>query len=206
MNWLLLSQESSPDLVRQALSLGAWGYIHKTNTSSDLLAAIEAVFRGEPFVSKSLEISGRRDAPRRHEVQFYSVDSVLLESFARVLATALETGDGAVVLATKSHRQGLVQRLQAEGFDVDVAMRQGTYVSLDAADTLSTLMVNGVPDCARFLGGLNGFIASTAKAAKKEHPRIAVCGECAGLLCTLGNANAAIRLEKRATILSKHTT
>lgn len=135
-----------------------------------MLAAIEAVLRGEPFVSKSLEISGRRDAPRRHEVQFYSDDSVLLESFAQVLATALETGVGAVVLATKSHRQGLVQRLQAEGFDVDVAMRQGTYVSLDAADTLSTLMVNGVPDCGRFLGGLNGFIASTAKAAKQEHP------------------------------------
>lgn len=108
MNGLLLSQESSPDLVREALSLGAWGYIHKTNTSSDLLAAIEAVLRGEPSVSKSQEISERRDAPRRHEVQFCSDDSVLLESFARVLATALETGDGAVVLATKSHRQGLV--------------------------------------------------------------------------------------------------
>ena len=125
---------SSPDLVREALSLGASGCIHKTNTSSDLLPAIEAVLRGEPFVSKSLEVSGRRDAPRRHEVQFYSHDSVLLQSFARILATALETGDGAVVLAMKSH-----QRLKAEGFDVDVAMRPGTYVSLDAADTLSTV-------------------------------------------------------------------
>ena len=63
--------------------------------------------------------------------------------------------------------------------------------------------MNGVPDCARFLGGLNGFIASTAKAAKKEHPRIAVCGESAGLLCTLGNANAAIRLEKAGNDLVK---
>ena len=61
-----------------------------------------------------------------NEVQFDSHDSVLLESFARVLATTLETGDLAVVLATKSHREGLVQRLKAEGFDVDVAMRQGT--------------------------------------------------------------------------------
>ena len=122
---------------------------------------------------------------------------ILLESFARILATALETGDGAVVLAMKSH-----QRLKAEGFDVDVAMRPGTYVSLDAADS-SRRSVNGVVDCARFLGGLNGFIASAAKAAKKEHPRIAVCGECAGLLCTLGNANAAIRLEKAGNDLFK---
>ena len=127
---------------------------------------------------------------------------ILLESFARILATALETGDGAVVLAMKSHREGLAQRLKAEGFDVDVAMRPGTYVSLDAADS-SRRSVNGVADCARFLGGLNGFIASAAKAAKKEHPRIAVCGECAGLLCTLGNANAAIRLEKAGNDLFK---
>ena len=75
-------------------------------------------------------------------------------------------------------------------------MRQGTYIALDAADTLSTVMVNGVPDRARFLEGLNGVIASAAKAAKKEHPRIALCGECVGLLCALGNANAAIQLEK----------
>jgi len=62
---LFLSQESSPDVVREALSLGASGYIHKTNTSSDLLPAIEAVRGGEPFVSKSLEFSGRTDGSRR---------------------------------------------------------------------------------------------------------------------------------------------
>ena len=47
---------------------------------------------------------------------------------------------------------------------VDVAMRQETYISRDAADTLSTMMVNGVPDGARFLEGLTGVIASAAKA------------------------------------------
>src|SRR2546429_9156267 len=33
-----------------------------------------------------------------------------------------------------------------------------------SADTLSTMMVNGVPDGARFLEGLTGVIASAAKA------------------------------------------
>jgi DNA-binding NarL/FixJ family response regulator len=200
---LFLSQAPSPDVVREALGLGALGYVDKTHTSTDLLPAIEAVLRGEQFVSENLESRGRTDAPRRHEVQFYSCDSVLLESFARVLATALESGGAAIVLATKSHREGLVQRLQAEGFDVDVAMRQGTYISRDAADTLSTMMVNGVLDGARFLEGLTGFIASAAKAAKKAHPRIAICDECVGLLCVLGNTNAAIRLEKVGSDLVK---
>lgn len=63
-------------------------------------------------------------------------------------------------------------------------------------------MVNGVPDRARLLEGLNRFIASAAKAAKKEHPRIAIC-DCAGRLCALGNVNAAIRLEKAGNDLVK---
>jgi DNA-binding NarL/FixJ family response regulator len=51
---LFLSQESSPDVVRKALSIGARGYVHKLRTGSDLLLAIEAVFRGERFVSDGL--------------------------------------------------------------------------------------------------------------------------------------------------------
>lgn len=200
---LFVSQTPSADVIREALSLGARGCVDRTHTSTDLLPAIEAVLRGKQFVSEILESRGGTDAPRRHEVQFYSSDSVLLETFARVLATALEFGGAAIALATKSHREGLVRRLQAGGFDVDVAMRQGTYLSRDAADTLSTMMVNGVPDGARFLEGLTGFIASAAKAAKKEHPRIAICGECIGLLCSLGNTNAAIRLEKVGNDLVK---
>lgn len=192
---LFFSVESDTDLVRGALSLGA-GYIHKPRLQNDLLPAIEAVLRGEQFVSRDLGLNGRTDAPHRHEVQFYSADSILLESFTCFLATALKADNAAIVLATKSHREGLIQRLKGEGFDVDGAIQQGTYISLDAVDMLSSIMVSGVPDCIRFFEGLRGLIGSAAKAAKRVHPRIAVCGECVGLLCAAGNANAAIRLEK----------
>ena len=199
---LFLSVDSDTDLIREALSLGA-GYIHKSRIQSGLLPAMEAVLRGEQFLRKNLEFKRSWDVPRRHEVQFYSSDSVLLESFGRLVATALESGDAAIVLATKAHREGLVERLKGEGFDVDVAVRQGTYISLDAADTLSTVMMNGVPDRAGFLEGLTGLIAAAAKGAKKEHPRVAICGECVGLLCALGNRNAAIRLEQVGNDLLK---
>ena len=63
--------------------------------------------------------------------------------------------------------------------------------------------MSGVPDRARFLESLTGFIASAAKAAKKEHSRIAICGECVGLLCALGNTKAAMRLEKAGNDLVK---
>lgn len=51
---VFLSQESSADVVRYALSLGAMGYVPKRNASCDLLAAVEAVVRGEQFVSAGL--------------------------------------------------------------------------------------------------------------------------------------------------------
>ena len=47
---LFVSQESSPDVLREALSLG-WGYVVKTSLASDLLAGVEAVILGKRFVS-----------------------------------------------------------------------------------------------------------------------------------------------------------
>lgn len=51
---LFISQESSLDIVREALNLGARGYVHKARTASDLLLAVETVLRGEQFVSGGL--------------------------------------------------------------------------------------------------------------------------------------------------------
>jgi CheY-like chemotaxis protein len=193
---LFLSVESDPDLAQEALRLGA-GYVHKPRAQIDLLSAIEAVLSGGQFVSPGLEISGGTDDdPQRHEVQIYSADLVFLESFGHFLGTALKSDNPAIVLATKLHRKSLVEKLKQEGLDIDSAIRQGTYISLDAAGMLSTIMVDGVPDRVRFSQGLQGLIASAGKAAKKAHSRAAICGECVGLLCAEGNTNAAIELEK----------
>ena len=51
---VFLSQESSPQVVGEALSLGALGYVHKLRSGSDLLPAIEAALEGRRFVSKGL--------------------------------------------------------------------------------------------------------------------------------------------------------
>jgi DNA-binding NarL/FixJ family response regulator len=49
---LFLSQESSADVVQEALSLGALGYVLKARAGTELLAALDAVRRGKQFVSK----------------------------------------------------------------------------------------------------------------------------------------------------------
>jgi DNA-binding NarL/FixJ family response regulator len=50
---IFLSQESSADMVQEALSLGAWGYVAKVKAGSDLLPAVEAVLQGKRFVSRA---------------------------------------------------------------------------------------------------------------------------------------------------------
>jgi DNA-binding NarL/FixJ family response regulator len=52
---IFLTQESSPDIVRTALSLGAMGYVAKPNAGSDLLMAVEAVVQGKQFVSAGVK-------------------------------------------------------------------------------------------------------------------------------------------------------
>jgi len=48
---LFVTQESSPEVVQEALSLGASGYVVKTRVASDLLLAVEVVLQGGSFVS-----------------------------------------------------------------------------------------------------------------------------------------------------------
>ena len=48
---IFLSQESSADIVQEALNLGAVGYIVKARTNRELLPAVGAVLAGKTFVS-----------------------------------------------------------------------------------------------------------------------------------------------------------
>jgi DNA-binding NarL/FixJ family response regulator len=51
---LFVSQESSADVVQEALSLGAAGYVLKAQDGSGLLAAVDAVLQGKKYVSGGL--------------------------------------------------------------------------------------------------------------------------------------------------------
>jgi hypothetical protein len=98
------------------------------------------------------------------------------------IGAAPKTGNAAIVFATKPHRDSLLQGLKTQGVNVDAAIQQGACVSLDAADTLSTFMVNDWPDAYRFFEVFRNLIQSTSDAAKAEHPRVAICGEGVALL------------------------
>jgi DNA-binding NarL/FixJ family response regulator len=54
---LFVSQESSAQIVQEALNLGALGYVLKNRAHRDLLAAIQSVWGGRQFVSTGLPSS-----------------------------------------------------------------------------------------------------------------------------------------------------
>jgi DNA-binding NarL/FixJ family response regulator len=56
---IFVSQESSADLVQEALSLGAYGYVVKTKLESDLLIAVGVFLEGRRFVSSGLTTERR---------------------------------------------------------------------------------------------------------------------------------------------------
>src|ERR1700674_2171155 len=110
-----------------------------------------------------LAVRGDHNHPA-HVVQFYGEDRFLLDELSRFIGTALGAGDAAVVLATKAHRDGLVQRFEARGLDAGVAIEQGRYVPLDAPETLASFMRDAWPDAELFTQ-VGGSVLGKAAAA-----------------------------------------
>jgi DNA-binding NarL/FixJ family response regulator len=70
---LFLTQESSDDVVHEAFSLGARGYVVKINAGNEFLGAVETVLQGNQFVSSGLgaqECTVVRETPRESEESY----------------------------------------------------------------------------------------------------------------------------------------
>ena len=74
---LFVSQESSADVVQEALRLGAMGYVVKTRARADLLAAVEAVCQGRRFLSAGLAFHDPAELSNRQATKSHHRDAVL---------------------------------------------------------------------------------------------------------------------------------
>jgi DNA-binding NarL/FixJ family response regulator len=212
---LFVSQETSVAVVQQLFNTGANGYVVKTQAVSDLLTAVDAVLRGERFVSEranndltpALDASRsgdggaesvRRDphvkAARRHEAVFCSNDEEFVDAFGAFIERALNIGGAAIVVVTASHHQALASRLKSHGIDLTVLREQGRYIALDVEAMISTFIQKRLRDSVEFRDANYDLIDKTARALPKEIP-VAVCGEGVSLLCEKGNFEATLRLE-----------
>ena len=141
-----------------------------------------------------------------HVAYFYQESHSLLEALSTFIGSALGAGNAAVVIATKKHREGLVDRLTARGLDLTKARNEGRYIDIDASELLSKIMVEGMPDSERFEALVGGAIVRSKACAKVARPEIAAFGEMVSLLWTEGKVEAAIRLEQLWNELAKNLT
>jgi DNA-binding NarL/FixJ family response regulator len=202
---LFVSENRDWDTAEEALRAGGCGYVVKSDAARELLSAVEAVLQGKQSVSASLagdrlsdeRVDDSSPRPQHHEAGFYSDDQYLIDNLTQFIGTALKVGNAAIVVATESHRERLLPRLQAYGLDIGSAIEQGRFIALDAANAVSMFMRKGLPDPDPFLQVADNLITTAAKSIAGERPRrVALCGECDPPLWTFGTGEAAIRLEQ----------
>ena len=151
-------------------------------------------------------VPGMRQTARSHHnhvVQFYGEDSALLDALVGFIGQALKAGDAALLIATEAHREELGRRLEAEGIDVSAATAQGCYIPMDAAATLSTFMIDGMPDPILFEEAIGKRVLLARKAAQNENVRLVAFGEMVAILLRNGQPDAALALERLWTKLAK---
>lgn len=130
-----------------------------------------------------------------HLVQFYSDDDALLDVWAEVLSNAVETGDGAICVATTVHQDRLAERLKQRGQSIKAAIEQGRYLWFNAAETLATLMPGGKLDEAGASKFFVGAISKARSAVNRDEARVVLLGEMVALLWMEGEYDHVIRLE-----------
>ena len=201
---LFVSEHQSSDVVQAALGSGARGYITKSDAGRELLPAMDAIVHGRRFIGArfggrrfdlATDIAAVREL-RRHETGLYSDEASLLDDYARFSGTALSAGITVIAVLPESRRDLLHLKLRDHGIDLDRALREGRYVTLEVPATLSRFFVDGRLDEARFWNAASALIIDAARKTGDTRPCAAVCGDGAATLLREGMAEAAVTLER----------
>ena len=134
-----------------------------------------------------------RDAgEHEHFVQFYEQESALLQSVTEFIHHGLDTGAGAIIIATAPHLEELERALRACGIDVAAARKREQLGILEAPAILARIMHHGTPQWSRFLEAVGTLLGEMCR----RHPRVIAFGEMVALLWRDGRHEAAVQLEQ----------
>jgi hypothetical protein len=126
--------------------------------------------------------------PADHFVEFYEDDNTLVDSVTRFISLGLSQDEAAIVIAEPSHLQAFEAKI-GRRIDLRAARENGSYVALDAAETLSLFMRDGGPIKERFDRALQDVVD------QMQGKKIRAFGEMVALLWSEGNVGAALALE-----------
>jgi hypothetical protein len=132
---------------------------------------------------------------RSHVVQFYDRPSAVGDAVTDWIAPALRKGGGGVLIATRPHAELVLGRLRDQGLDPADLQRQGRLAVRDAEETLARILVDGMPDAARFHAVIREVIQSVQASCVGPSVDVHAWGEMVNLLWQSGNLPAAQRME-----------
>lgn len=130
---------------------------------------------------------------RGHEVTYYEHSQFLIDRVSDFLAPGITAGEAVVIVATPRHTDLIEQELIRRGIDLTAARRDGSFVGLDAVQTLKQIMTDGRPDPVLFATVVGGAIEMARARAKA--PIVRAFGEMVAVLWARGRPDAALVLE-----------
>jgi PAS domain S-box-containing protein len=128
-----------------------------------------------------------------HSGEIAPHEAVLTESLRRFATHGLSQEEAVLLMLIPSHRELLVQQLNADGFDVAGLQRDGRVVLYDAAELLTSFMRDGMPNATRLKMRIDELVAPLRSTSRNR--KVRVFSEMVDLLWR-ANPAAAIRLEQ----------
>jgi len=126
-----------------------------------------------------------------HIAQVYRDESFFMEAVVRFVAAGLRQGEGVTLVMRKANWDTLVERLAAQGFDVDRSVERGQISMHDADETLARLMKHGMPDAAAF----HGTVGNVIRGMRSRYKVVRAFGEMVDILWQDDRRDAAAALE-----------
>lgn len=128
-----------------------------------------------------------------HAVTFYESPESLSRIVAQFLGDGLAQGQPALMIATPEHRAAIRSALGELHFDADAAQASGDLLMLDAANTLTGFMGDGMPNAELFNQIATN--ALTGLCRGRKNCTVRAYGEMVDVLWKQGHDAAAIRVE-----------
>jgi hypothetical protein len=128
-----------------------------------------------------------------HAVRFYDNEVSLCRIVSSFLREGLSLGQPALVIATPEHARGIIAELRAREVDVNALQASDALVVLDAAETMATFMVDGVPHREKFQQAAKEALDRACRG--RADCVVRAYGEMVDVLWRQGRDIAAIQLE-----------
>jgi hypothetical protein len=133
-----------------------------------------------------------------HVVDFYDHEREIVDALAAYVLEGWDRHETVLLVATEAHRRDTDAALAATGADPVAARAAGHYITLDAAETLRTFVVDGVAQPEAFARQVGGLVEG---ALGRGRP-VRVFGEMVALLWHDGDVAAALAVESLWNALS----